>query len=140
MGCCLLSLFSYRQVQKPPYNKDNSDSPTFLKQLSANILGLVGTKEQKMKRSSFILSLLFGLFVTTSILTACSSDDEESGNSLVGTWIVKSISEEDDLEFTSITFKSNGNVEYPGMESDYYMKWTTTGNTLRIDMGEGHPR
>lgn len=95
-----------------------------------------------MKKTSFILSLLLGLFVTTFALTACGSDDDNGGggnsNPIVGTWTIKGFTgEADDLDFTSITFKSNGDVDYPGKESGYYMKWTASGNTLRIDMGEG---
>ena len=103
-----------------------------------------------MKKTSFILSLLLGLFVTTFALTACGGDDDDDNgggggsNSLVGTWIIKSVNDSD-IWFPQITLKSDGSGIIPEdiLESeeleDYYVKWTVNGNTLRIDLGEGGP-
>ena len=78
-----------------------------------------------------------------------SSSDSSNDNPLVGTWIVKDVADEADIWFIQITLKSDGTgsivsddeeEDYEDIDdSNYYVRWTINGNTLRIDMGEGHP-
>ena len=78
-----------------------------------------------------------------SVVFAPYNNDDDESNKLVGTWIVKNTDPESDIWFTQITLKSNGSGEIVDEEGetveDYYVRWETNGNMLRIDLGEGQP-
>lgn len=66
-----------------------------------------------MKKSIYILSLLFGLFVCATVFCACSKSDDDTssgGNSGSSKHIAKILSEEAYLYETSFTYDAQGRV------------------------------
>ena len=65
-----------------------------------------------MKNNLSVLSLIFGLFICVTVISACSSDDETSsgGNSGSSKHIAKILSEEAYLYETSFTYDAQGRV------------------------------
>lgn len=75
-----------------------------------------------MKKSFFLMSLVFGLFVSMLSLTACSSDDDDnnsSSNPLIGTWYCEFMDGE--LIISEITF----NKDYTCTSKEYNSDRTT---------------
>lgn len=90
--------------------------------------------------------------VTALVVTiaACSGDDDEKSSDetgLVGTWTITSVDDEE-IPFSTISFTKDGKVTVADIKSDpkeddpwepwTYSHYTVNGNSLRIDVGEGH--
>lgn len=58
-----------------------------------------------MKNLKF-LSMMFMLMVALASFTACSDDDENSSNPLIGTWVQNHTSS--DVRYSTFTFKADG--------------------------------
>ena len=98
-----------------------------------------------MKTFKLIGMALLAIVMSISFI-ACSSDNDdnkETATSLSGTtWKVTSVdnagSDFKNATGTTVTFNSDGTVTFTPSFDWTYTRWTLSGNTLKIVVGEGH--
>lgn len=88
-----------------------------------------------MKKTISIFSLLFGMLMSVSFLTACGDDDNDS---IVGTWYI--VTEDHGVdEYTEVTFSADGTCSRREYKADRttlteadWGTYKTEGNVLSI--------
>lgn len=91
-----------------------------------------------MKKVKYVLIMMIGLLSVVSC-----SDDDDMGNSIVGTWEFQEFEEEFDYEYNlTITFNENltGQLSVTEIEDgetytdNESFTWSTSGNQLTLDI------